>query len=77
MFNIASPNDVFRYHAYPSKGVGLVREEFIINNFIKAHPNALINYETLTDMDVKKQISELIVGYETPLGKILDISVVV
>jgi pyruvate,water dikinase len=67
MFNIASPNDVFRYYAYPSKGVGLVREEFIINNFIKAHPNALINFEKLEDEHVKKQISELIVGYETPV----------
>lgn len=67
MFNIASPNDVFRYYAYPSKGVGLVREEFIINNFIKAHPNALINYNSLEDEQVQKQISSLIVGYDDPL----------
>ena len=33
MFNIASPNDVFKYSFYPVHGVGLVREEFIINQF--------------------------------------------
>ena len=67
MFNIASPNDVFKYNSYPSKGVGLVREEFIINNFIKAHPNALINYETLHDEQLKKEILELTKGYDTPI----------
>lgn len=67
MFNIASPNDVFRYNSYPSKGVGLVREEFIINNFIKAHPNALINYETLNDEQLKKDITDLIKGYNSPI----------
>lgn len=66
MFNIASPNDVFKYHSYPAKGVGLVREEFIINNFIKAHPMALINYETL-DSNIKKEISCLIKGYNNSI----------
>lgn len=66
MFNIASPNDVFKYHSYPAKGVGLVREEFIINNFIKAHPMALINYETL-DSNIKKEISCLIKGYDNSI----------
>jgi pyruvate,water dikinase len=64
MFNIASPNDVFRYHSYPAKGVGLVREEFIINNFIKAHPMALINYDTL-DAKLKHEIEPLIKGYSS------------
>ena len=66
MFNIASPNDVFKYHNYPAKGVGLVREEFIINNFIKAHPMALINYRSLTDSSLKHQIDELTKGYNNP-----------
>lgn len=72
MFNIASPNDVFRYSFYPSKGVGLVREEFIINNFIKAHPSALINYDKLTDDQLKKDISELIKGYDNPIDYYIE-----
>lgn len=65
-FNIASPNDVFKYASYPANGVGLVREEFIINNFIKAHPLALINYETISDQDLKHNIDNLIIGYSSP-----------
>lgn len=65
MFNLASPNDVFRYHNYPVKGVGLVREEFIINNFIKVHPLALLNYGKL-EYKYQTQIDDLIVGYKSP-----------
>jgi pyruvate,water dikinase len=66
MFNIASPNDVFRYNCYPAKGVGLVREEFIINNFIKAHPSALLEYDRL-EPKLKHEIEQLIKGYATPV----------
>ena len=66
MFNIASPSDVFKYSFYPSKGVGLVREEFIINNFIKVHPLALINYDSLSDDDVRDEIQSIIEGYDNP-----------
>jgi pyruvate,water dikinase len=52
--------------------VGLVREEFIINNFIKAHPLALLNYEKLKNSDRMmvdsevEQIENLTKGYESP-----------
>lgn len=66
MFNIASPNDVFKFHNYHmSAGVGLVREEFIINNFIKAHPMALINFDKL-EYNLKKEIEVLTKGYNLP-----------
>jgi pyruvate,water dikinase len=65
MLNIASPNDVFKYTSYPVKGVGLVREEFIINNFIKVHPLALLNYNMLDD-PIKEQINKLMLGYDKP-----------
>ncbi|MCJ7637797.1 MAG: phosphoenolpyruvate synthase, partial [Nitrososphaeraceae archaeon] len=65
MFNIASPNDVFKFHNYPTKGVGLVREEFIINSFIKVHPMALINFDKL-EPQLKKEIEILIKGYDSP-----------
>lgn len=65
MFNIASPNDVFKYAAYPTKGVGLVREEFIINNYIQVHPLALINYEK-GDSTLKSKIDALTIGYASP-----------
>jgi pyruvate,water dikinase len=64
MMNVGSPELAFASSFIPNDGVGLAREEFIINNYIKIHPLALINYHKLTDKKVKKQIDELTVGYK-------------
>lgn len=61
---VADPELVFGYSFIPNKGVGLAREEFIISNFIKIHPNALLDYNNLQDQEVKKQIDALTVGYQ-------------
>jgi pyruvate,water dikinase len=60
---VADPELVFGYSFIPQKGVGLAREEFIISNFIKIHPNALINYDKQSEQ-IKRQIDELTVGYQ-------------
>lgn len=65
---VASPDLVFNYAFIPNKGVGLAREEFIISNFIKIHPNALLGYDTLEDQDVKKQIDAITAGYDNKVG---------
>ena len=59
---VADPEFVFKYSFIPNKGVGLAREEFIISNFIKVHPNALIHFHDLEDKEVKKQIEEITEG---------------
>jgi pyruvate,water dikinase len=43
--------------------VGLAREEFIITNYIKIHPLALVDYERLEPGPVKRQIQQLTAGY--------------
>jgi pyruvate,water dikinase len=63
MMNIGSPELAFGSSFIPNDGVGLAREEFIINTYIKIHPLALINYNKITDKKVKKQIDDLTVGY--------------
>jgi pyruvate,water dikinase len=60
---VADPELVFQYSFIPNSGVGLAREEFIIANYIKVHPNALIHYDQLQDEAVKKQIDFLVRGY--------------
>ena len=65
MFNIGSPENAFKLSMLPNKGVGLAREEFIINNFIGIHPLALINLDTLEDKDIQKKIKAKITGYKT------------
>jgi pyruvate, water dikinase len=61
---VADPEFVFKHSFIPNKGVGLAREEFIISNFIKVHPNALIHFDDLEDKEVKKQIEHLTDGWE-------------
>ncbi len=61
---VADPSLVFTHRAMPNKGVGLAREEFIISNFVKIHPNALIDYHKLTDKKLKGEIDKLTVGYD-------------
>lgn len=63
MMNVASPDMAFQFANYPNKGVGLAREEFIINNYIKIHPMALIHHEKLNDEKLSEQIKETIKGY--------------
>lgn len=43
--NIGIPEKAFTQAKIPTDGVGLAREEFIINSHIGIHPLALINYE--------------------------------
>jgi len=66
MMNVASPTQAFNFSKIPNCGVGLAREEFIINNFIKVHPQALLDYYTL-DNKLQEKIDEVIVGYENPI----------
>ena len=64
MMNIGNPDGAFEASFIPNEGVGLAREEFIINSYIKIHPKALINYSTIKDKKIKKQIDELTIGYK-------------
>lgn len=63
MMNVASPEMAFQYASYPNKGVGLAREEFIINNYIKVHPLALLNDVELNDAELTKHIGAITKGY--------------
>jgi pyruvate,water dikinase len=65
LLNVASPDMAFRFASLPCKGIGLAREEFIINNYIKAHPLALLHHERLQDAALTSSINELIKGYKS------------
>ena len=63
MLNVASPELAFRYSHIPNAGVGLAREEFIINNYIQAHPLALLHHRELNDKALTEKINKLTTGY--------------
>ena len=65
MMNVASPERAFAFAAIPNHGVGLARLEFIINNAVGVHPNALMAWPDVPD-DVKAEIEVRSAGYESP-----------
>jgi pyruvate,water dikinase len=64
MMNFGIPDGAFIQSQIPNDGVGLAREEFIINSYIGIHPMALIEYAELkeaarTDEKLAKVIEEI------------------
>jgi pyruvate,water dikinase len=72
MMNVGNPEGAFDFSFLPNKGVGLAREEFIINSFIKIHPQALLQPKRVTDKKVQKQIAELTKGYKDKVQYYVD-----
>ena len=64
MLNVASPSLAFRFSHIPNKGVGLAREEFIINNYIGVHPLALLAHRALNDKELSNTIRNKIIGFK-------------
>ena len=65
MLNLASPDYAFKYHHLPNKGIGLLRVEFIINNYIGVHPLAVLNSQN--DSQLETEIQKLSKGYFSPV----------
>jgi pyruvate,water dikinase len=63
MMNLANPEGAFALSFTPNEGVGLARMEFIISTYIKIHPLALIDFDTLADATAKAEIEKLTAGY--------------
>jgi pyruvate,water dikinase len=65
MLNVASPDIAFKFAHLPNAGVGLAREEFIINNYIRVHPMALLKHNELNDKNLSEQIRKITLGYDS------------
>ncbi|MEN9989267.1 MAG: phosphoenolpyruvate synthase [Actinomycetota bacterium] len=65
MMNVATPDQAFAFANIPNSGVGLARLEFIINQQIGVHPNALLNLEKQTP-EVQAAIKHRIAAYPSP-----------
>lgn len=80
MMNVGVPEKAFQQGQIPNNGVGLAREEFIINSYIGIHPIALIEYEKLKQMahenpkiaDAIKKIDEKTKGYDNKVEFFVD-----
>jgi pyruvate,water dikinase len=70
--NVGEPERAFAYSLIPNDGVGLAREEFIINDHIKIHPLALLHFDQVKDKAVRAQINALTKGYDDKAQYFID-----
>jgi len=63
MLNLADPGQAFRLSQLPSAGVGLMRIEFLVSNWIGIHPMALLHPERVTDPGVRAEIRRKASGH--------------
>ena len=70
--NLAAPDQAFEKSFIPNDGVGLAREEFIINSAIRIHPLALLHFDELTDMNAKQTIADMTFTYKDKAQYFVD-----
>ena len=63
MINLGNPELAFKTSFLPNDGVGLARMEFIISEYIKAHPLALLHPDKVVDARTHAAIAHLTRGY--------------
>jgi pyruvate,water dikinase len=63
MMNLGNPEEAFALAKIPNDGVGLARMEFIITNYIKVHPMALVHPERVADEAERRELERLTFGY--------------
>ncbi len=66
MMNLGNPDQAFSLASLPVDGIGLARMEFIINEYIKAHPMAL-KHPDKVDEKTRKALESLSAAYESPV----------
>ncbi|CAN5815651.1 phosphoenolpyruvate synthase [soil metagenome] len=63
MINLGNPDLAFKTSFLPNDGVGLARMEFIISEYIRVHPMALLHPEKVEDPQARHMIGRLTQGY--------------
>jgi len=66
MLILANPELAFQMSWLPNDGVGLARMEFIVTEYVKAHPMALLHPERVGDEAERHRLAELTRGYDRP-----------
>jgi len=66
MMNLGNPDQAFSLSSLPVDGIGLARMEFIINEYIKAHPMALIHPDKV-DEKTRTELESLSRAYQSPV----------
>ena len=63
MVNLGNPDLAFKTSFLPNDGVGLARMEFIISEYIRVHPLALLHPERVADPEERRAVARLTRGH--------------
>ncbi len=63
MVNLGNPDLAFKTSFLPNDGVGLARMEFIVGEYIRAHPLALLHPDRVADPDERAEVERLTYAY--------------
>ena len=72
MLNLANPDNAFRLAALPADGVGLMRIEFLVSNWIGIHPMALVHTDRVEGAETRAEIRRRTRGYERPADFLIE-----
>ena len=72
MINLGNPELAFKTSFIPNDGIGLARMEFIISEYIKIHPMALVHPERVTDTKERSAIDRITQGYSQPTAFFIE-----
>jgi pyruvate,water dikinase len=72
LLNVANPDHAFRLAQLPSGGVGLLRIEFLVTNWIGVHPMALVHPERVADAGMRAEILKRAAGAASPTDFFVD-----
>lgn len=70
--NVGNPDIAFKVAKLPNDGVGLARMEFIITNYVAAHPMALVELSDGKAIEEIKAVKKAMQGYDDPKTFFID-----
>jgi len=66
MLILGNPELAFQYSFLPNDGIGLARMEFVVTEYVKAHPMALLHPEKVADPAERAALTKLTRQYARP-----------
>jgi pyruvate,water dikinase len=72
MVNLANPDSAFQTAQLPSAGVGLMRVEFLVTNWIGIHPMALVHPDRIASTDDRSEVLRRTRNWPSPEAFFVD-----
>jgi pyruvate,water dikinase len=72
MLIVGNPDSAFKTRMLPNDGVGLARMEFVISEYIRVHPMALVHPEQVADAAERERILALTAGHASPAAYFIE-----